>query len=571
MSINSLWGNDFIVEDKQKKEKNILTKVKNPKTPKIMSVEKAVKSKTIPIEEKLKIIKENVYKILGIYKQNTQVIKTKEDLAKYIDKAIENGIIAIDTETNNSLDPVTCKIMGGCLYTPGLKNAYVPMNHEDLYTRKRFSWQITEEEFKEQLDRLVNTKIIYHNAKFDIEVIKCTCKCDLNLYWDTLIAAKLLDENGRAGLKEQYITKIDSSIEKYDITHLFENVEYAIVEPEVFALYAATDSFMTYKLYEYQLEKFKLPENKKLFELLNTVEIPLVKVISNLELAGMEVDQEYAKRLSEKYHNKLDELELEINDELEKLKPRILNWRLTKEANFHPINNAGKSMKSKNEQLSDPINLGSPTQLAILFYDIFKCPQVSKKSPRGTGEEELQKIADKINEPICHLILKRRGLTKLINTYIDVIPELAKRWPDGRVRTHFNQYGAATGRLSSSEPLNFQNIPSHEKSIRLLFKAKDGYKIVGGDYSAQEPRLTAHYSNDEQMISAYIEGKDLYSVIASASFNVPYEDCLEFYPEGTEIEYEGKSVICGYKTHQNKSGKERRTMAKSKQYCSLTE
>lgn len=94
-------------------------------------------------------------------------------------------------------------------------------------------------------------------------------------------------------------------------------------------------------------------------------------------------------------------------------------------------------------------------------------------------------------------------------------------------------------------------------------KSRTQYKIVGGDYSAQEPRLTAFYSQDQSMIDAYIEGKDLYSVIASMSFNRSYEDCLEFYPEGTEIIYEGKKVICGNKTHQNKEGKQYRSMAKS--------
>ena len=83
-----------------------------------------------------------------------------------------------------------------------------------------------------------------------------------------------------------------------------------------------------------------------------------------------------------------------------------------------------------------------------------KCPPVDKKKPRGTGEEELKAIAKKLKLPICDLLIERRALSKLITTYIDVIPELAKRWPDGRVRTHFNQYGAQTGRMSSSEPLN---------------------------------------------------------------------------------------------------------------------
>ena len=96
-----------------------------------------------------------------------------------------------------------------------------------------------------------------------------------------------------------------------------------------------------------------------------------------------------------------------------------------------------------------------------------------------------------------------------------------------------------------------------------LLRTRTSYRIIGGDYSAQEPRLTAYYSNDENMINAYKENKDLYSVIASMSFDRPYEDCLEFYPEGTKIIHEGKEVICGNKTHQNPEGKKYRTYAKS--------
>lgn len=94
-------------------------------------------------------------------------------------------------------------------------------------------------------------------------------------------------------------------------------------------------------------------------------------------------------------------------------------------------------------------------------------------------------------------------------------------------------------------------------------KTMTPYRIVGGDFSAQEPRLTAFYSQDENMIQAYNEGKDLYSVIASMSFDREYKDCLEFYPEGTVIEFKGEKVTCGYKTHQNKEGKSYRNMAKS--------
>ena len=93
-------------------------------------------------------------------------------------------------------------------------------------------------------------------------------------------------------------------------------------------------------------------------------------------------------------------------------------------------------------------------------------------------------------------------------------------------------------------------------------KTRTRYKLVGSDYSAQEPRLTAHMAKDENMIQAYKEGKDLYCVIAASVFNNKYEDNLEFYPEGTEIELDGKKIVCGHKTHLNKAGKERRSLSK---------
>ena len=470
----SLWGEEFEIKDTVKEAKKIISKINKPKAIKTVDEKISLKSKKLSIEDKLNIINENVTRILGIYKESTIVINSRETLDNYINQAISNGIIAIDTETNNSLDPITCKLMGPCIYTPGQKQAYIPINHIDL-NDNRLDNQLTESDIREAFSRLVDTKIIMHNGKFDYQVIKCTTGLELAIYWDTLIGAKLLDENEHsAGLKQQYIEKIDPSIEKYSIDYLFEDIEYAYVNPEIFALYAATDAFMTYKLYEWQKARFNQPENARLLNLANTLEMPLVKVIAEMELAGMEVDQEYAQLLSAKYHNKLDQLDKNILAELDNLKPIIDEWRLTDDANFHPVKKTGIGEgKSKSEQLSDPINLGSPTQLAILFYDVLKAPVVNKKQPRATGEDALNDIAKALNLPICDLIIKRREQVKLISTYIDVIPELAKRWPDGRVRTHFNQYGAATGRLSSSEPINFQNIPSHNKEIRMLFKAKD--------------------------------------------------------------------------------------------------
>ena len=487
---DSLWGDEFQIPEKPK-AKDIVKKIKKEKTQSVdpddkKSAEKIVKSKKVSIQDKLKIINEEVIRVLEKQSDNIICIRYKETFHNYITKCINNNIIAIDTETNNSLDPITCKLMGLCLYTKNEKQAYIPINHRNPDNQELLENQLTEKDVKEELERVILAKTysILHNGKFDYEVLKCTCGVCINIDWDTMIGAKLLDENEQsAGLKQQYIQKIDNSQEKYSIDHLFNGVEYADVDPSIFAYYAATDSLMTYKLYEWQIAKFSLKDNSKLFNLAKTLEMPLVKVIAEMELAGMEVDMEYGKLLSNKFHNKLDDVDNKLSIELDKLKDKINTWRLTPEANAKSTKRNGEAGgKSKSEMLQNPINLGSPTQLAILFYDVLKAPVVNKKSPRGTGEEDLKAIDKALKLPICELLLERRELVKLLTTYIDAIPELAKKWPDGRVRTHFNQYGAATGRLSSSDPINFQNIPSHEKSIRMLFKAKTDAKLIKESY-----------------------------------------------------------------------------------------
>ena len=233
------------------------------------------------------------------------------------------------------------------------------------------------------------------------------------------------------------------------------------MDPEIFALYAATDAMMTYKLYEYQLKILSRSENKKLLSLLLNLEMPVMEVAAEMELEGIELDLEYTKRLKDKYNKELERLDAEIGVELRKYDDAVAKWRLTKEAQEKPkIYNGDergyapwpdgsdyKLGKSKAEQLDSPVNLSSPVQLAILLYDVLKVPIIDKKTPRGTGEEILKEI----NLPICKLILDRRGLLKLINTYIDALPNQVST-KDGRLHAHFNTYGAATGRFSSSEP-----------------------------------------------------------------------------------------------------------------------
>lgn len=484
----SLWGEEFTV--KKPEVKKVLAKVNNPKDPKV--IKRMAKSSALSILDQLALIRTNVEKVLGRYADTTRLITSVGELHKYVDKAIFNGEIAIDTETNNSLDPISCKIMGPCIYTPGEKSVYIPVNHVDPITHEKLDNQLTESQIKDAFSRLNNTKIIMHNGKFDYQVIKCTCGLELSVYWDTMIGARILDENEKsAGLKQQYRDKIDSSVEKYSIDHLFENIEYAVVDPALFALYAATDAMMTYKLYKWQMKQFDLPGNERIKWLFHNVEMPVMKVAAEMELTGVEIDSDYAKRLSNKYHQKVDLVDKKIADQLCSIRPTIEKWRETPEAKFKPTskkpnkNGEYTLQKSKSEQLADPPQLTSPTQLAILLYDVFNTPVVDKKSPRGTGED----ILTKIDNPLCELIIEKRGLEKLIGTYIDKLPACINP-VDNRLHAHFNQLGTDTGRFSSSDP-NLQNIPSKEKAIRMMFKATSGeyevpmiedtYKIIKWD------------------------------------------------------------------------------------------
>lgn len=475
--VASLWGEIFEQKDTFSEVQSVLKKLQNPKTTEV-SVEKILKSKKTSLKDKLLLINENVQKILGVYKEKTVVIHTREQLRDYIDAAIKNGIIAIDTETNNSLDPLTCKLMGPCIYTPGQKNAYIPINHFNPDTNERLPNQVTEQDVREEFERLGDTKVLTHNGFFDYQVIKCTTGYTMHVYWDTLIGARMLDENERAGLKIQYIMKIDPSIEKYSIDHLFKDVPYGAVDPDIFALYAATDAYMTYMLYQYQVKQFENPDLKRVFYVFREIEMPLIEIIAEMEMKGIYIDQEYAKRLQDKYAKKSEEVEAAIAKEVEGYSKQIAEWRLTPEANIKPPKKTGEGLgNSKSELLQDPPSTSSPLQLAILLYDVLKVKSVDKENPRSTGEDALKAI----DLPLCKLMLEKRGIDKLRSVFIDKLPA-AVNPVDHRLHAHYNTLGTGTGRMSSQDP-NIQQIPSHCREVRMMFAAAPGHVFVGGDFS----------------------------------------------------------------------------------------
>lgn len=487
--------------------------------------------------QRISFINSYVNEKLGKYADRYQVIRDEHTFINYIDKCIENGIIAIDTETN-SLDPITGILAGLCIYTPGMKASYVPLHHISYILGTEVENQISDTLAAQQLQRLSDAKIkiIMFNAKFDIRFIKNQLGVKLTPYWDGYIGARLLNENegdGNNGLKalhKKYVLNGEGDAFSFDT--LFKGIPFTHIPINTGYLYAARDPEITYELYEFQ-RPFLTPTDplciqrglQKVAWVMHNIEMPVVSIVADMEDNGICFDFEFASKLSEKYGELLKQKEQAFYKQCDKYQDKINEYKI----------------RNINHKLSDPISIASPTQLAILLYDILKIPMVDKKSPRGTGEEVLLKI----DKPICKAILEYREVAKLLSTYVDKMSTIVNP-KTGRIHCNFNQIGADTGRFSSSDP-NMQNIPSHNKEIRQMFVASKGNVLLSSDYSAQEPRIAAHLSQDKKMITAYCNGKDLYAEMASLAFGVTYEDCLEFRPDGTK----------------NPEGGERRNQAKA--------
>ena len=154
----NLFGEEFKLEIKQPDVKKLIEKTKNPKKAPKDATEKALKSKKLTMAERVALTCERIIKVLGHQRSNVLVIRTRQAFTDYITKCIEAGRVAIDTETNNSTDPVTCKIMGLCLYYPGGKQAYIPINHIELDTGALLKNQLTTQDIKEELQRITDAK-----------------------------------------------------------------------------------------------------------------------------------------------------------------------------------------------------------------------------------------------------------------------------------------------------------------------------------------------------------------------------------------------------------------------------
>jgi len=440
---------------------------------------KAKKSKKTPatvrggggVATQIANIKSKVLKELGKFENETLIIRDELELSTYISKAIAYGEIAIDTETNG-LDPLVDECVGVCLYVPNEKTAYIPLNHVSYITMERVDNQLPTEVVAKYLKLLADNSVLIDmfNAVFDIRVLKNQVGVKLVCYWDCKIASKLLNENEifddgsrKAGLKplhRKYVLKGKGEVFAYDDLFDPKKIKASVIPINIFALYAAHDAKITWELKKFQ-EQYIYYEADKPNEArdgLNgvswvffNIEMPIVEVVVDMEDTGVALDKEYVKELEIKYTKLKEEALDKVYLIMEEFEGKIQEYR----------------EKHKDCKLDNPINVDSPQQLSTLCYDILGYPSVDKRHPRGTGKN----IRKAWNTPFSNAVSEYKVVDKLLNTFIIKLPKEVNP-NDKRVHGHFNQYGAKTGRFSSSKP-NLQQIPSHNKDIRPMFVATD--------------------------------------------------------------------------------------------------
>ena len=502
----------------------VIQKIKEP--PKVKS--------TVNLALAIKEAESKVRQTLGAEAEGFSLITSDNEFIAYCKKAKEDDIVALDTETTG-LDSMLDSIVGVCMYSPSQKPMYAPINHISSITKEKLENQVSIEALKEGMKLLSECKIIFHNAYFDIMIVYQATGIMLEAYWDTQIAGHLLNENESHSLKDLYAKYIlNNQVDATYFNELFDGIPFCYIPPHVAVAYAAKDSIMTYKVFRFQerfltagTEECKEYGLERMAKFHREELIPMIPVLVDMKLTGMEFDFEEAKRLKEKYTKLKEEAVVDFNKSLEPFKDAIIE-------NGMPY----------------PLNYNSSQQIKKLFYNIAQIGVVYRKEPTGTGKNvreailALDKFKGKPIRTVVECLTKVKEYDKVISTFIVKLAEDAKLH-GGKIHANLNMSSTVTGRLSSSQP-NMQQVPAKMKDIRRMFTAgKDNY-FVSCDFSKQEPCCLASVCKDPALIEVFHSGLDIYSKIASMIFNLPYEDCLEHNPDGTT----------------NAEGKERRSVAK---------
>jgi DNA polymerase-1 len=291
-----------------------------------------------------------------------------------------------------------------------------------------------------------------------------------------MIMAWLLNSDKPVGMDKLALTYLDGykTIAFKDVVKKGE--DFSNVSLTDACSYAAQDAFVTYKLYKKLLEQFENNDENYLMQVASRIEFPFISVLNNIEQNGIKVDVEFFEKLKEKSSKHLNELTNEIY-----------------------------------ELSGETFNINSPKQLGVVLFETIglKAPKKTKTG-YSTNESVLNALVDE--HPVIAKLLEYRESFKLHSTYIEPLLDLGIKDQEDKIYTSFLQTGTATGRLSSKNP-NLQNIPVRTQAgrqIREGFIARDGYKLVGIDYSQIELRLLAHYSKDEALLEAFNNDLDIH-------------------------------------------------------------
>ena len=427
------------------------------------------------------------------------LIKEDSDVQNLITLLESSTEICIDTETTN-LDANLAELVGMSFSVKSGEAYYVPCSSDKkscLQLLQRFE-PVFQDEKKTWIGQ---------NLKYDLLVLKWYGFELKGKLFDTMLAHYVIEPEGKRSMD-----LLSAKYLGYEPIHIEELIgkkgkhqgNMRDVEPEKIKEYAAEDADITL-----QLKSVFAPEVEKLevSKVMNEVETPLIKVLTDMEFEGVRIDMDFLQN----YSKSLDK-------------------------------DAKEAEELVYEQAGVRFNLASPKQLGEVLFEKLKLDPKAKKTKTGqyaTGEDVLTKLANQ--HKICNDILTFRELTKLRSTYVDALPELVNP-KTGRVHTSYAQAVAVTGRLSSNNP-NLQNIPirtERGREIRKAFIPRDeNHVLVSADYSQIELRIVAAISGDENMCEAFSSGKDIHTATAAKVFNVAESEVTK------EMRYKAKSVNFG--------------------------
>ncbi|MBW2699200.1 MAG: DNA polymerase I [Deltaproteobacteria bacterium] len=438
------------------------------------------------VEMEFSALRRSQVAVRSIDTDHYETLLDLKQLAAWVERIRGAGRCALDLETD-SLDPMQAQIVGMSFCVAEGQAAYLPVAHEGEGTPTQLDLQVVLKELSGVFGP-DGVEIWGQNIKFDALILRRHGLELGRIAADSMLQSYLLDPGRRShGLDHLAQELLGHDTIKYkDVTGKGkQQVTFAEVPLDKATAYAAEDADVTFRLCE---KLGPQVEEAGLGELMQGLELPLLRVLINMEEAGFLVDA-----------RSLTELSTELGSELVRMEQRI------------------------HELAGHAFNINSPSQLRVILFEELGLPvQKKTKSGPSTDQSVLEILA--FEHPLPAEILAFRQVAKLKSTYADVLPGMIN--PEtGRIHSRFHQTVAATGRLSSSDP-NLQNIPVRTelgRRIRKAFIVPPGHKLLSADYSQVELRILAHVTGDQNLRKAFQDGEDVHARTAARIFDVPVE------------------------------------------------